>query len=197
MMMLTLPTWNPYNGKSLQWTFGALNSLLGTPFAEAKQQPLNDEGTFLGLDYDFNEIWSTSSVFFWVRARLESKVVTMMNEACSSGILMPSQASKLYGTLNFLESGVFGRVGCGGLQPFKDHQYGRVFTVCPRLAKCFDVMLVASDAALEGPRCGSGGFLVLWHPRQFGPERPLWQFSKMISTTTGTATTRLLSWKCS
>ena len=24
--------------------------------------------------------------------------------------------------------------------------------------------MVASDAALEGPRCGSGGFLILWHP---------------------------------
>ena len=87
---------------------------------------------------------------------------------------VPSQASELYGTLNFLESGVFGRVGCGGLQPNKDHQYGRVLTVCPGLAKCFQrdrsspcssssssvrspigAHLVASDAALEGPRCGS------------------------------------------
>ena len=77
-------------------------------------------------------------------------------------------------------------VACIGVQPFKDHQYGRALTVCPRLAKCFDVIesilanrprrqfavrrgsfgrvLVASDAALEGPRCDSGGFLILWHP---------------------------------
>ena len=79
--------------------------LLGTPFAEEKQQPLSDKGTFLGLDYDFTEVWSAWSVFFWVRERLETKVVTMMTEARSSGILMPSQASKLCGTLNFLESG--------------------------------------------------------------------------------------------
>ena len=48
------------NGKSSQWAFGALNSLLGTPLAEEKQQPLSDNGTLLGLDYDFIQIWSTS-----------------------------------------------------------------------------------------------------------------------------------------
>ena len=91
------------------------------------------------------------------------------------------------------------------------HQYGRVSTVCPRLAKCFDVIesvlqfgpvvssqfaedrrgsfecvLVASDAALEGPSSWS-----------CDTHRPLLQFSKVISTTTGRATTRLLSWRCS
>ena len=40
------------NGKSSQWAFGALNALLGTPFAAEKQQPLSDKGTFLVLDYD-------------------------------------------------------------------------------------------------------------------------------------------------
>lgn len=83
---------------------------------------------------------ASPTCFFWVRERLESKVVAMIQEARHSGILMPSQASKLYGTLNFLEPGVFGRAGCGGLQPFKDHQYGTGVKVCARLIKCFEVV---------------------------------------------------------
>ena len=46
------------NGKSSQWSFGVLNAVLGTPFAEEKPQPLSDKGTFLGLDYDFTEVGS-------------------------------------------------------------------------------------------------------------------------------------------
>ena len=132
------------------------------------------------------ELGYSNDVLFWFRARLEKKVTTMMTDARVSGAFTPSQASKLYGTLNFLESGVFGRVGCGGLQPLKEHQYGRVTTVTPQLLRSFAVVdavlavrprrqfsvrrrpvgrvLVASDAALEGPRNGSGGFLVLWSP---------------------------------
>eukprot|EP00435_Cladocopium_sp_Y103_P051985 s268_g16.t1 len=139
-----------------------------------------------GLDYDFTEVGKSSNVFFWVRERLESKVATLISDARQSQVLTPSQASKLYGALNFLESGVFGRVGCGGFQPLKDHQYGRSSVLSDRLSKCFDVIsavlrarprrqfcvkpmargrvLVASDAALEGPRQGSGGFLLLWSP---------------------------------
>ena len=116
------------NGKSSQWSFGKwsfckLNAVLGTPFAEEKQQPLSDKGTFLGLDYGFTKVGSHYHVQFWVRERLESKVTGMIRDAKSTRILAPSQASKLHGTLNFRESGVFGRVGCGGLQPLKDHQY--------------------------------------------------------------------------
>ena len=111
------------NGKSSQWSFGMLNAVLGTPFADEKQQPLSDKGTFLGLDYGFTKVGSHYHVQFWVRERLESKVTGMIRDAKSIRILAPSQASKLHGTLNFRESGVFGRVGCGGLQPLKDHQY--------------------------------------------------------------------------
>ena len=169
-----------------------LECSLGTRFAEEKQQPVSDEGTFLGLDYDFTEVGSHDHVQFWVRERLETKVVGMIRDAKSSGVLTPSQASKLYGTLNFLESGVFGRVGRRGLQPLKDpNMEGLLFCHQSRLAKCFEVIeavlqlrpprqfmarrlhvervLVASDAALEAPRQGSGGYLILWHPATSRP----------------------------
>lgn len=69
------------NGKSSQWSSGMLNAVLGTPFADEKQQPLSDKGTFLGLDYDFTEVGSDDHVQFWVRERLESKVTGMIRDA--------------------------------------------------------------------------------------------------------------------
>ena len=83
-------------------------SHFGHSFAKKKQQPLSSVGTFLGLDYDFSVLGDHNHVLFGVRERLEKKVVSMMAEARLSGLFTPSQASKLYGTLNFLESGVFG-----------------------------------------------------------------------------------------
>eukprot|EP00438_Fugacium_kawagutii_P005548 Skav216281 [mRNA] locus=scaffold2088:69829:83155:+ [translate_table: standard] len=172
------------NGPSLQWSFGELNVLLGTPFAGDKRQLFASKGAFLGLDFDFTPISSQSLVTFWVRERLELKVRTLIEEARSSGFLRPSHAAKLYGMLNFLESGVFGRFGCGGLQSIKDRQYSSTTAVTPELEASFQVIitvlearpqrpyevrrqprprvLVASDAALEGPKQGSGGFLILW-----------------------------------
>ena len=44
------------HGPSAQWSFGVLNDLLGTPFAEEKRQGAADVGTFLGLDFDLSEI---------------------------------------------------------------------------------------------------------------------------------------------
>ena len=41
-------------GKSSRWAFGALNALLGTPFAEEKWQPLSDKGTFFGAGLRFH-----------------------------------------------------------------------------------------------------------------------------------------------
>ena len=43
------------HGPSAQWSFGVLNDLLGTPFAEEKRQGAADVGTFLGLDFDLSE----------------------------------------------------------------------------------------------------------------------------------------------
>jgi len=69
------------NGKSSQWSFGMLNAVLGTPFADEKQQPLS----VLGLDNDFTEVGSDDHVQFGVRERLESKVTGMIRDAKSSG----------------------------------------------------------------------------------------------------------------
>ena len=43
-------------GPSAQWSFGILNDLLGTPFAEEKRQEAAAVGTFLGLDFDLSAV---------------------------------------------------------------------------------------------------------------------------------------------
>ena len=97
------------HGPSAQWSFGALNDLLGTPFAEEKRQGAADVGTFLGLDFDLSEVRTHGRARFWVRERLEQKVLTFMRDARRSGKFTPGQAAKLYGMVNFLEHGLFGR----------------------------------------------------------------------------------------
>ena len=171
-------------GPSAQWAFSALNDLLGTPFAEEKKQKFSPTGTFLGIDFDFSEVPTSNCVTFWARERLLNKATTAISLARESGRFTPAQAAKLYGLLNFLESGMFGRVGCGGLRSIKDRQYGRETHLTEALVQSFDIVetvlkcqpkrrlwltnerwcrvVAASDAAQDAPQTGSGGYLILW-----------------------------------
>ena len=171
------------NRFSSQWSLAALNEILGTPFAAEKSQKLAQSGTFLGLDFDFSTVASTGAVAFWVRERLERKVCDLLEQARQSQSLSPG-VSKLYGMLNFLEQGVWGRIGCGGLGPLKAHQYQSSKDLSPSLLQAFELIeallrvkprrqfylapriwqrcVIASDAALEQPRKGTGGFLIVW-----------------------------------
>ena len=100
------------------------DDLLGAPFAEEKRQGAAEVGTFLGLDFGLSEIHTHGRARFWVRERLEQKVLTFMRDARKSGKFTPGQAAKLYGMVNFLEHGLFGRIGLSEIQALKDHQYG-------------------------------------------------------------------------
>jgi hypothetical protein len=94
-------------------------------------------------------------------------------------------AAKLYGISNFLETGMFARVGRAGLTAIKERQYDHGITITPEIsssfdllcdlfrmqprreywlvAACFSRILVASDAAYENGR-GSAGFLAVVNP---------------------------------
>ena len=73
-------------------------------------------GTFLGFDFDMTTAMSHGEVAFFVRERLVSKVSDLVASILEARTLRSGLASKLYGMLNFLELGIFGRVGAGGLQ---------------------------------------------------------------------------------
>lgn len=48
--------------------------------------------------------------------------------------------AKLYGTINFLEQGIYGRVGCGGLAAIKERQYERGMKITSPLLLFFEVI---------------------------------------------------------
>ena len=161
-----------------------LGSILGTPFAAEKTQAMAPTGTFLGLDHDVGQAWDSGAVTFWAKKELEDKV-RMDVTAARVSRLPPGVAAKIYGRVNFLESGTFGRIGRAGLQALKERQYEGASSLTPALSKALahvlevlslrpqrEVYLAAravprflgaSDAAWEGGK-GSGGFLVVNSP---------------------------------
>ena len=178
-----LTDWKSSKGSG-QATFSQLNALLGTPFAQEKRQPMSAQGLFLGLDHDLSQALSSGVVTFWARERLESKMMDIIRTARDTKKLMPGTAAKLYGIANFFEQGLYGRVGCGGLAAIKDRQHERGIHLTDSLLASFDILeavvqtrpqrlfevmpsnpprfCIASDAALEAPFQGTGGFVMIW-----------------------------------
>ena len=86
--------------------------------------------------------------------------------------------------MNFLEQGMYGRVGCGGLAALCDRQRSKESDLSPDILQTFQLIrallkfrperrfwvsnppvqrfIAASDAAEEKPRAGTGGFLLIW-----------------------------------
>ena len=160
---------------SSQQAFCQLNSLLGTPFAEEKKQLMRPTGTFLGLDHDFTQL-GNGFVTFWARDLIQ-KITAMVNEAQANGSLSAGQSSKLYGMLNFLEQGIYGRLGCAGLAAIKARQTERVRDLTPELQRNFDVihsiLRHRPCRELPAPKQGTGGFLIVWHDQEGPGQRSL------------------------
>ena len=85
--------------------------LLGSPWAGGKSQAPGPKGDLLGLVHDFSDV-AEGVIRFLPREALIDKVEGMIRIAEESG-LHSGNAAKLYGVLNFLETGLFGRVGQG------------------------------------------------------------------------------------
>ena len=144
---------------------------------------MTDSGIFLGLHHDLRTV-RTGFVRFWPRDRLIAKMEAFLSDALSSSTLAPGTASKIYGMMAFLEQGIYGRVGCSGLQAIKARQYETDRCLTPALKESLQLIqavlrlrpatvmevihpvvprfVVASDAALEAPFAGTGGFLIIW-----------------------------------
>ena len=179
----TITDWQSSRG-SAQWAFSTINELLGTPFAAEKRQMMSSQGVFLGLQHSLSPCLTDGVASFWAKDKLEAKLLGLIQDAETTHRLSPGQASKIYGVANFFEQGVYGRIGCGGLAAIKARQYEHSSTLTPALRDCFGILravislrperafpvqarphprfCVASDAALETPRAGSGGFLIVW-----------------------------------
>ena len=176
----TLQDWASLGGSG-QRAVRQLMKILGTPFAEAKQQDLSTNVTFLGLDHDTSQALSCGKVHFWVRQQLEDKLMGMITEARVSEKFGSGAAAKLFGTANFFEGGSFGKIGRSGLNAVKERQYSHEKGITADLANSFTVIetvvklrpervvhllppiveryVGASDAAYEDD-VGTGGFLL-------------------------------------
>ena len=137
-----------------------------------------------GLDHDLSEALTSGFVRFWARERLHSKMEDLIQQALAAGALRPGLAAKIYGLMNVLEQGIYGRVGCAGLSSLNHRQHERVIGLTLEIRQSFELILAvlsvkpqrqfwltqppcrrfiaASDAAEESSQGGTGGFLLVW-----------------------------------
>jgi len=175
---------------SAQWFCCRVATLLGSPFSEEKHQAMSSEGDFLGLWHSVSQVAHPGHVTFWVRDRLIHKVEGLLSEAYQRSSLPPGVAAKLYGCLNFLGHGCWGKVGRSGLVALQERQAckqgpfpltedlmdslqlirallalkpSRHYDMQPSSSGRF---LAASDAAQDAPRDGSAGCLFLSHTKE-------------------------------
>ncbi|CAE8625530.1 unnamed protein product [Polarella glacialis] len=142
---------------------------------------MSSYGDFLRLEHDLVHARTQEKVTFWVRERLQVKILDFIKKARADNRLASGVASKLYGCSNFFEQGVYGKIGRAGLNSIRDRQYDKLLSLTPAIAQAFEVLeaivrerpvraihlavppvqrfVVASDAALEIPRHGAGGEL--------------------------------------
>ncbi|CAE8593710.1 unnamed protein product, partial [Polarella glacialis] len=106
--------------------------VLGTPFAEAKQQQMSSYGDFLRWEHDLVHARTQEKVTFWVRERLQVKILDLIKRLeLTTGWLQAARRAPIH-------------LAVPPVQRF----------------------VVASDAALEIPRHGAGGYLEVWNPLQ-------------------------------
>ena len=140
--------------------------------------------------------WSASGQ----ESRWFPKILSIISIAREVG-LPPGVASKLYGVANFIETGMYARIGRAGLWAVRDRQKETGFEITPAIAQSFNLLadlfklrprreyslwnslprraVTASDAAYENGR-GSAGFLSVMDPGM--PEET--RLGKVISLTT-------------
>ena len=115
---------------------GDLMQLLGSPWAADKTQQGGADGDFLGFVHDLTKVQS-GIIKFWPREALIVKVADIIALARQAG-LHSGMAAKLYGICNFLETGMFARVGRAGLAAIKDRQYDHETGATPEIIASFD-----------------------------------------------------------
>ena len=99
--------------------------LVGPCFAEEKQQDMSLVGSFLCLDHDMRQAVTEGVITFWVRDKLQQKILSKVQTTRLEQKLRPGAASKLYGTANFCEAETYGKIGCAGPNAIKDRQRER------------------------------------------------------------------------
>ena len=114
-----------------------LMQVLGSPWATDKSQVSAYVGEFLGLMHDVSQA-GEGIVRFGPRDSRVAKVLNIIRMAREVG-LPAGMASKLYGVSNFIETGMYARIGRAGLWAIKDRQKDAVFEITPPISLSFDL----------------------------------------------------------
>ena len=95
-------------------------------------------GEFLGLAHDLEKVHSHSVVDFWPRERLIRKVSDRVAVAIERNTLPAGIAGKMFGCLNFLSSGMYGKLARAGLNAIKGRQFQHAcLKLTPALRQAF------------------------------------------------------------
>ncbi len=97
--------------------------LLGRTLSESKAVPLQSCADYLGLRHDVSRAMTSGVISFEPRSKLQEKISEAIQAARVAGRLSPAEASKLRGIMQFMATGVFGRVGAGGMSALVRRQY--------------------------------------------------------------------------
>jgi hypothetical protein len=118
----TLQDLSSARGRGQRYLRG-LFRLLGRTLSSEKSVPLQNCADYLGLRHDVSRAMSEGLIEFEPRAKLQEKIAQAIHCVRSAGKLSPAEASKLRGVMQFMATGVFGRVGAGGMSALVRRQY--------------------------------------------------------------------------
>lgn len=112
--------------------------------------------------YVFSEVFKRGYATLWPRQRLIDKVEGLRDRCLEENRCFPGTASKLEGCLNFLSSGMYGRVGRGGMPAIRARAHSKFSTAAltPRLEQFFHYLPLLLKATMERefpvrPRCST------------------------------------------
>ena len=97
--------------------------LLGRPLSQSKAVPLQRQADYFGLKHDVSSALRDGVIVFEPRPKFQEKIAYAITAVRKAGRLSPADASKLRGIMQFMATGVIGRVGAGGMSSLVKRQY--------------------------------------------------------------------------
>ena len=108
---------------SAVWSFRRLLNLVGLQIDPKKSQLPSDVWRALGVHFDMQAIRSSGTVFVKPTPKRLHNAVAEILSILIAGRLRSSQAAKVFGKVDFLNTTLFGRVGRSGMLALKIRQY--------------------------------------------------------------------------
>ena len=112
-------------GASVQDAVWCVSACIGVPLAKEKRVRPGTARVILGVMVDVSRVHSEGTIVYSPMAGRCSSIITALQRAQELGILLPGEASKLFGRIQFLLSATFSRVGRAAALPLVERSVGR------------------------------------------------------------------------